>query len=1135
MAKIKLKGKLPKGFKLVNGKVVEDKFMRTGGDMYTTGDQADYGLVSVPQEYYGETSFNNTRDENVRYSLSSVPRENANVEAERGETVLTDLSGDGMFGLYDIGGKRHSKGGTPMFLPEQSFIFSDTAKMKFDKDEMAEFGIESKKKKTPAAISKKFDINDFYAELDSQYADDISSRSAELMLKKNMMDLSKLGFMQENKKNFEEGVPLIAHPFLLSVGVDPLEFTAKIENISQQQAQQNTIDAMPPGEQEKLMMLQAMLQQAEAMPVQPQQPNPADQMQLAQADMNMMQTAAYGGPKGEDAYLARRDAAIKASMKKRQQGGVPGEQIPGMPTKEQLDLLVYMNNYRNSFMGDGYKPSQSEFDAMPQETKEMYVQSFPGNYKISSDTPTREELNAITNKMQMGGIPGQQIPGMPTKSQLDAITGANRIPFVPNTPQYNYLSTLPSQSVDFQLPNFDQSSTFSEPVVTRLFKSLQLSELPEQSENFELPNFRKKKMQDGGENTETTDNTRSMYEINGRPVGRAEYIDYVIRQDLHRSIDGTIPKKFLDDLTNEEKQMYGKALTDIDNYDIFNKPTYPEDLSVSTTEIIESDNTEGSADVVSTVEETVDENIDNYKNPFPKGSENYNKMEKYRSEGYTFSLTSDGRLRAYRPYQGRFDKSHERVREEIEGEGTGSTVIYSDDIESQGQILEGSPIGQYRYGRYSKGSRPLKQFKAGEGSYGSSVFMTKEGEADFMERWGDVVSQIEGFDYDAGRDNKQWGEFQKLAEKTRQEEARKLATDANGVFNEELYNQLYVPYFKEKGSEGYVKGEGFDSKFGFHTFNAPRLDIDFGSDDEQFLDIPDDPIEPNPIEEADPPVDRFWQQDLNNLRALGMMEDNLYLPYAPQLERPVIDYVLDDPTQAINANLGAQNTMAEALSTYGPQQIARSNIQGKTMAANAKAINLVNQNNVRTMNQVGMMQPQLDYKFNLAQADIDQNAYDGTVKALQDSDNFDNAYINKAVELMNTAQTNKANTANLNSLYDYYGINPDEYGRIDFTDQGKQLFKQNKEDADEAYFRKIAEYTRRTGVQPTKEIENRIYQDTHSGLPNIGGTTYGQQELQSRGIPGYPGSNVQVDEGKHGMEKKIKKWVMPFYSGKMGM
>ena len=36
------------------------------------------------------------------------------------------------------------------------------------------------------------------------------------MLKKNMEDLSKLAFMQEAKKNFEDGVPLASHPFLMS-------------------------------------------------------------------------------------------------------------------------------------------------------------------------------------------------------------------------------------------------------------------------------------------------------------------------------------------------------------------------------------------------------------------------------------------------------------------------------------------------------------------------------------------------------------------------------------------------------------------------------------------------------------------------------------------------------------------------------------------------------------------------------------------------------------------------------------------------------------------------------------------------------------------------------------------------------
>ena len=54
------------------------------------------------------------------------------------------------------------------------------------------------------------------------------------------------------------------------------------------------------------------------------------------------------------------------------------------------------------------------------------------------------------------------------------------------------------------------------------------------------------------------------------------------------------------------------------------------------------------------------------------------------------------------------------------------------------------------------------------------------------------------------------------------------------------------------------------------------------------------------------------------------------------------------------------------------------------------------------------------------------------------------------------------------------------------------------------------------------------------------GTTAGQNELQQRGIPGYPGSNVSImgnnqgDNAREGKEKKLKKFVVPFYSGKMG-
>ena len=103
-------------------------------------------------------------DPDVRYSLSSVPRDVANLEAEGGETVLTDLNQDGNFGLYDIKGPRHGSGGVPMYLPEQSFIYSDTRDLKMNRQELAEFGLETRKKMTPAAVSKKFPLNQFYGQ-----------------------------------------------------------------------------------------------------------------------------------------------------------------------------------------------------------------------------------------------------------------------------------------------------------------------------------------------------------------------------------------------------------------------------------------------------------------------------------------------------------------------------------------------------------------------------------------------------------------------------------------------------------------------------------------------------------------------------------------------------------------------------------------------------------------------------------------------------------------------------------------------------------------------------------------------------------------------------------------------------------
>ena len=274
MAKVKI-NKLPEGYEIRDGKVV--KSMAHGGSTgMRTGDQVGYGL----QTFARDPDMSDSTDTNVRYSLSSVPREEANIEAEGGETVLADLEQNGTFGLYNINGPRHSSGGVPMFLPEQSFIFSDTKDMKMRGSELQDFGINSRKGITPAKISKKFPLNEFYSKIDDEYADLIQVNSAEMMIEKNAQELSKLAFAQELKKDFEEGVPTTAFPYLNSIGIDPIEFTAKVQEISEEKARQEAISQLPVEDQQKLMLMEQLLAQQEmSQQEMPQQQMPPEMMQ----------------------------------------------------------------------------------------------------------------------------------------------------------------------------------------------------------------------------------------------------------------------------------------------------------------------------------------------------------------------------------------------------------------------------------------------------------------------------------------------------------------------------------------------------------------------------------------------------------------------------------------------------------------------------------------------------------------------------------------------------------------------------------------------------------------------------------------------------------------------------------------
>ena len=330
MAKIKINN-LPEGFIYKDDKVVEDK--QSGGMM--TGDQSNYGLVTTNPSM----DLNKNGAEDIRYSISKVPRDEANVEAEGGETVLADLNNDGKFGLYDINGPRHANGGVPLYLPEQSFVFSDFNKLKFGKQEMAELGIESKKKKTPAKISKKFSLNEYYGKINDPYADKIQVESAELMMDKNKMKLSQLAFMQEAKKNFEDGVPYSSYPYLTKQGIDPVQFTQQVEKVTEKQAQEKVIRSLPMDQQMQIKALQEYMSQVDNQVQQDNQPQQqvqeeqqmqqqVEQLPKAQVGINTdVDDLSYNNKNGLPLYEPNRDVYFEGPYNEETVGDI---QIKGL-------------------------------------------------------------------------------------------------------------------------------------------------------------------------------------------------------------------------------------------------------------------------------------------------------------------------------------------------------------------------------------------------------------------------------------------------------------------------------------------------------------------------------------------------------------------------------------------------------------------------------------------------------------------------------------------------------------------------------------------------------------------------------------------------------------------------------------
>jgi hypothetical protein len=188
----------------------------------------------------------------VKKVLKPTSRAAANIEAEKGETAFI-LDEEGLPAHYKIGGKRHTEGGTPLNVPEDTFIFSDTKAMVIkDPQILAQFG--ETKAKTPANIAEKYDMNQYRKVLSDKDTDDLQKQTAEKMIENYTMLLGKLALVQESIKGFPQGIPMISQPYMIMNNIKSEEILPKQANQQPQQPQLEEAEAMEEGPMPQMAM-----------------------------------------------------------------------------------------------------------------------------------------------------------------------------------------------------------------------------------------------------------------------------------------------------------------------------------------------------------------------------------------------------------------------------------------------------------------------------------------------------------------------------------------------------------------------------------------------------------------------------------------------------------------------------------------------------------------------------------------------------------------------------------------------------------------------------------------------------------------------------------------------------------------
>ncbi len=126
------------------------------------------------------------------------------ISVEKKEQVMGDFNGDGMPVLMGSNVGSHESGNDlTTVVPDGSFVFSDTPSLKIKDPQILEmFGM--KKPATPAAIAKKYPLQDYKKILDDKERGEVDKNTARLMYGNYTEKLNMLASVQEEMKKKQE-------------------------------------------------------------------------------------------------------------------------------------------------------------------------------------------------------------------------------------------------------------------------------------------------------------------------------------------------------------------------------------------------------------------------------------------------------------------------------------------------------------------------------------------------------------------------------------------------------------------------------------------------------------------------------------------------------------------------------------------------------------------------------------------------------------------------------------------------------------------------------------------------------------------------------------------------------------------